>query len=334
MSLTLATLRDFSVFESTPGWHDLGHLHVPFDKLASNERTEGRLAGAIRRREPTALIGHSGSGKSSVAAHVLEASADDVAAIVLPVVATAGTTVDSAMHLADYLIAVLSRRARHPDAAVIESRVATSVETLTSMKGGQLAIGVPWLTGGLAREVQRQVQTERTATLVEKTEALAEVLDLISSENLHPVLVFDDTDRWLDSGNAQLVRPFFGECIRWLLELPTGVVVAVHPTYFDEIPRRELLQYVDTRIDIPELHHPDNIRAIFDRRLSMFAGFDGDDLDSVLAPDAIAAVYGVYEQAKSLRRAIQVCHIAVNEALDAGAALLTPEHIDAAAHAG
>ena len=71
MTLTLATLRDRYVFESTPQRHNLAALHVPFDHLVGNERTEARLRGAVQRNESSAVIGASGSGKSSLIAHVL-----------------------------------------------------------------------------------------------------------------------------------------------------------------------------------------------------------------------------------------------------------------------
>ena len=66
MSLSLRLLADRYAFESSPTRRDLGALHVPFDELTRNGHTEARLDAAVRRREPVALIGASGSGKSSV----------------------------------------------------------------------------------------------------------------------------------------------------------------------------------------------------------------------------------------------------------------------------
>ena len=66
------------------------------------------------------------------------------------------------------------------------------------------------------------------------------------------MIVFDDTDRWLSNENAQLVTNFFAEGVRWLLELPAALVVAVHPHYFEVTSQAELLCYLDTRINIPD----------------------------------------------------------------------------------
>ena len=62
MSLSLHLLADRYVFESSPTRYDLGALHVPFDELTQPGQTEARLDAAVRRREPVALIGASGSG--------------------------------------------------------------------------------------------------------------------------------------------------------------------------------------------------------------------------------------------------------------------------------
>lgn len=63
--LTLAVLVDAYVFESSPSRHDLGALHVPFDDLIGVSATESLLDKAVRRGENVALIGGTGSGKSS-----------------------------------------------------------------------------------------------------------------------------------------------------------------------------------------------------------------------------------------------------------------------------
>lgn len=87
MTLTLATLRECYVFESTPQRGNLAALHVPFDQLTGNDRTETRLLGAVHRNEPSAVVGASGSGKSSVIAHVLNPVTEDVAPLLVPVAA-------------------------------------------------------------------------------------------------------------------------------------------------------------------------------------------------------------------------------------------------------
>ena len=104
---TLEELRDRYVFESSPTRHDLGALHVPFDDLVGNHRTEHRLDGAVRRQERAALIGPSGSGKSSVLARVLGSDIEGVAQLIVPLAALPATTIDTPSHLVDDLQPVL-----------------------------------------------------------------------------------------------------------------------------------------------------------------------------------------------------------------------------------
>ena len=335
MTLTLGLLRDRYVFESTPQRHNLGVLHVRFDDLVGDARTESRLLGAVSRNEPCAVIGASGSGKSSVIAHVLDPQAEGIAPLVVPIAAMPSTAIDTPDHLVHHLVTSISRQAAAAVDVDVDAAIANRTETVTTTRKSGVAAGWGWFKGDLAREVKRQTEIEHTAGLAEKTDVLSTVLETIKTESdLQPVIVFDDTDRWLTSESKDLVRGFFGESLRWLLELGTGVVAAVHPAYFELAPQAELLQYLDSQITIPHLSGADAIREIIVRRVELYAEDEGPDLSGVITDDALLAIHDVYDESRSLRRAIQVCYIAVHEALDAGDAELTSSHIVAAAHAG
>ena len=333
MTLTLATLRDRYVFESTPQRHNLAALHVPFDRLVGNERTEARLRGAVQRNEPSAVIGASGSGKSSLIAHVLSPVAEDVAPLVVPVAAMPADTVDAPPHLVDHLVATISRQA-HAAAIDIGAELANRTETVTTTRRGALGAGWGWIKGDLAREVKRQTETQHTASFADKTDVLLRVLETIVADELQPVLVFDDTDRWLNTHSARLVQQFFGENLRWLLDLGANVVAAVHPAYFAIAPQADLLQYLDTQIPIPHLTDPASISSIITRRVELYADLQKPDLSCVITDNALTAIHRVYNKTTSLRRAIHVSHTAVHEALDAGDTRLTANHITAADNAG
>ena len=333
MSLSLQLLADRYAFESSPTRHDLGALHVPFDELARPGQTEARLDSAVRRREPVALIGASGSGKSSVIAHVLGPLAEGVAPLFVPLAALPADAIDTPAHLADHLLATISRLAGSA-AARIEADLAPETTTITRTRKAGWGLRWRWMSGEMAREVQRQTEIETKATVLDKADALGQVLEIVSDEGLQPVLVFDDTDRWLRNGGANLVESFFGEGVRWMLELPAALVVAAHPHYFETTPRDRLLQYLDTRITIPLLDTTTAIDAILRRRIEQYAGVDDPDLAEVFDPGASAAILGVYREAGSLRRALQVCHTALHEALSDGASRITARHIQAAANAG
>ena len=333
MSLSLAALAERYVFESLPPRWDLGALHVPFDDLTNAATTESRLNNAVRRGEPVALIGPGGSGKSSVNAYVLGPLAEGVAPLHIPLATMPADKIDTPDHLADHLLDVVSRVAgAAADRVGAELAPETTITTSTRHFGS--TFGQRWMKGRIAREVQRQSQVEKRASLIDKTDALVKILQIVARDDLLPVLVFDDADRWLKAERIHLVESFFNESLRWMLDLPTYIVVAVHPQYFETIPQKELLKYLETRIEIPQLHDIDAIDAILQRRIEVKAGISVPDLSDLLDRDARSAILDVYRDDGSLRSALRACHQALLEAVGDNAPRITSHHIFAAANAG
>ncbi len=333
MTLSLEALADAYAFESSPRRADLGVLHVPFDELIGSNRTEARLDASVRRHEPIALIGASGCGKSSVIAHVLGPTTEGVVPVYVPLVAAPSQTVDTPEHLADHLLATLVRLAGSTGEQV-ERDLADTTTVTTRVRRGRAGYAGRWIGADVAAEVLHQAQTERNATLADKTDALAQILGTVADGHLVPVIVFDDTDRWLSYESVELVARFFAEGVRWLLELPAALVVAVHPRYFETTSPAELLGYLDTRIDIPSLESASAVDAILRRRIETIVGTSDTSLTEVLASGASAAVLAVYRESGSLRRALQVCHTALHDALSDGAQMISARHVVAAASAG
>ena len=335
MTVTLGFLQERYVFEATPTSSDLAALHVPFDDLTGSEGTEARFEQALRRSERVALIGKSGSGKSSVIAHVLGPLAEGLAPMPVPVAAMPTEAIDGPSSLIDHLVDTVARNARAANVDVdVGSAKATTVETATATRKGRLGGSYRFLAGEIGREVTRQTTLETNATFADKTDALVQVFETVRDHGLEPVLVFDDTDRWLRQSGNDLATSFFRETVRWLLELPVGLVVAVHPTYFEGTSRAQVLEYLDTQIDIPTLDSPEAIEAILARRIEQYGQITAPDIADVLEPDVATVLLELYREVGSLRRALQVCHIALHEAVGAGATRISAGHIIAAANAG
>ena len=261
----LSHLADRYTFDGSPSFADLGAYHVPFDDLTNSARVEGRIGAGVARGERIALIAQAGSGKSSIISHVLGPTVGGIAPIVTPVrPLESGAT--SPARIADELLLLLSRYADQVVALDDTTQVAGSTRQLTHShrysSGVGLAVG--WLRGDLARDVTRQTQTDQPISLREKTELLGQAFDRIRADDLQPIVVFDDTDRWLSDQDTATVSNFLRDIVRWLTELPASVVVATHTHYFDRgVPRSELLEFLDTQVEVPKLpdprrsrHHP------------------------------------------------------------------------------
>ena len=68
---SLATLQEAHAFNPAPLRGELHELHVPFDEMTGGHGCEQSLTDALRRGQRVALVGISGSGKSSITQNVL-----------------------------------------------------------------------------------------------------------------------------------------------------------------------------------------------------------------------------------------------------------------------
>ena len=150
-----------------------------------------------------------------------------------------------------------------------------------------------------------------------------------------PVFVFDDTDRWDGSSQSEIVTGFFGDAIRWLTEMPASLVVATHSRYLESNEASVLLEYLDTRIEIPRVPSTEQLSRILERRVESNLGEESDvwDFADLVSKPAVEGLFSAYEEGASLRRVLQLAHIALKEAVDAGDETVAGHHIQAALQA-
>lgn len=96
---------------------DLGVYHVPFTELAGDGHVEQTLGDGCRRYERIAIVGDSGTGKSSLTASVLGPLAEGVAPVVVPVAIEPNETVREPRAMFAHVAAVIARVAT--DAAAL-----------------------------------------------------------------------------------------------------------------------------------------------------------------------------------------------------------------------
>jgi len=342
----LRHLRDQFAFDDAPRRHDLAAYHVPFDELApggpSPERT---LAAATRRGERLVVEGSSGRGKSSLLASVLGEDAEGVVPFLVPMSAEPAETVTEPRAMAVHLVQTIVAAAKRAEVLRGSEDEALREATPTRVVGRDQLTGRVGVTlGVVAAELGRQAaggdSMARSATAI--FEVVHQLLVTIATERVMPVLVFDDTDRWLGTAfdePERLVRAFFGKVLLQLRDFPCSLVVAVHPRYRQ---RPEVSASIDrvltTRIDLPPLPDFDAVARLLARRIEAHVEADpdpgrwhGSSVSDVLAPAAVERLFEHYRRGlgNELRTVVRTVHVALATACDGGAELITVEMIDA-----
>lgn len=348
MSLDLLLrLQQAHAFDASPLRHDLSVYHVPFNELSETGSPEQLLAGAARRGERLAVVGRSGSGKSSLIEHVLGPGAPGVAPIAVPVFGEPTQVVTSVQRVAGLIIQTI---VDHADLGETEQRGALEganpnrIEPARVRTSG-LRLGGEWMGASIRAEVQRQIPD--VPALPRSAQATLEVVDqlltTIQGDGLTPILVFDDTDRWFrGSGNTvghhDLALAFFGTILPELRQRPAGLVIAAHSNYLEDNALADHLRAtIETRIDIPAATSPDALGKVIHSRIVAHTAqelpSEAPPLTDVVNPTALARLFDLYhdEFTGGLRDVIRTMHVAVTEACNGGYPAVTQELIEQAA---
>lgn len=340
---SLAALQEWHVFDPAPRRFDLGVYHVPFDTLTATENIEAVLARSVRVPERVGLIGGSGSGKSSVIAHVLGPMEEDIAPIRIPVAAESTETIVSPELFARHIVRTVSNYAR--DAAMMsddDRRRIVERANASELFGGdakraRLTLTPGWLAGraGLSAELSSAssaLAAPRSGS--EIIEQAGRVIDVVASAQLMPILVIDDSDSWLNIAGVEdrthLLGGFFGPVTRMLAEeLNAAVVIAVHDSYLALEGFRQAEGFIETYVHIPAVPDEAAFRSILAKRVTAH----GDaSVEEVISDDAVSKVYQQYAGPArgNLRKTLLVCHSALQAAYEDGADTISGGHIETA----
>lgn len=323
----IEALRAAAAFDATPLPDDLATLHVPFDELLGEQKTERELQTAAEASGRIALVGAMGTGKSSVLSYALRPS-EGFAPLPISVAPESDETVTDPGRFAQHVVRVVSTWAAEVEMldpsqrnellrSVAERRI---MPPRSKQTHAALTVQLPWLAKGkFARDVKRELEpaleVERSA--VEYLDALKRLMRLIRTIELRPVLVIDDSDRWLRRGEPRpgVVGAFFGRIVRELAELETGLAIAVHERYLQlDAYRDNTVGVINTRIDVPGLTEEGQLARILDHRVQIVRG--GEDSAEIFDADGLARLWRFYadEGGRSLRKTLQIAHTALSEA--------------------
>ena len=207
----------------------------------------------------------------------------------------------------------------------------------TRRAGGGLRSG--WANLDVAREVITAApDVSRRVTVADINRALRGLFEVVHTNHLTPVVVVDDSDRFLQMVSPQggathdLLTPFVDRVLPWLAELDCAKVVAVHPTYAASdkwaAARRDGL--AGDEIEVPLLENQGQMEAILARRLEAFGL--SVELSGVLDDQARARLFTTYQQQPepTIRNCLTLASSAVVLACDQRAETVTHLHVESA----
>jgi ABC-type dipeptide/oligopeptide/nickel transport system ATPase component len=341
----LLLVESSRALEATKRFDQLTYYHVPFDQLNGDERTEATLTRLVGNGDRVAVVGASGCGKSSLLASVLGPLAENLPGRIVPmrvpIAAEADATVTDPGSMARHLVRYITRwaspeRFSDDERHFFEGTVAEA--TRRSGPGGtrEFHIGLPlWLARA---EFASQVQSigtdyESRGMAADAVEALRRLVALFASHELYPILVFEDSDAWLNIpglDRSQVANAFFMRTIRMLAkEVDAGLVVAVHEEYLALEGYKVTSGLLSGEIHVPRLINArDGIDAILRDRMTIAEV--GVPIEAVIEDEAIAWLAKYYETGKQIRDVLSVAQRSVQHSLSDGMETVTEQLVDQA----
>lgn len=334
----LLAVQDAHAFDPAPRHSSLWLHHVPFDELTGRPTCEARLDKAIRRGERVALVGASGSGKSSVSSYVLGPLVEGLAPLPIPVsLADPAVAVDP-LAFAEH---VVQTTFQYVQRTMPEGRGESDRATREqSQRLSKFSVMPQWLGAGVALTAELEaVETSlRSRPRHEAVEIARELLDIIAGHGAAPVLVLDDTDTWLSGlvgpESTALRAGFFGRVVRLLAEdLSYAAVLAVHANYLRTPEYALAAGFLDTTVRIPTVSTAAGIGEILGRRITEALEQETES-SSLVTPEALDLLFAHYRKrgrpSDLRRRVLFVAHTALARACDDDAEAIDVRHVEQA----
>jgi len=326
----LQELEASRAFEGTRRFEDLIFYHVAFDELNGDEHTESTLCRLVGNRGRVAVVGPSGSGKSSVIASVFGPLSMDLPEnfipLRIPVAAEVDEVVTEPGALAGHMVRYVTRWASPEKFSAAEKQafergVAEVQRRAGGRKTREYHVGLPvWLANvEFARQVQGAGEEfELRPSGADAIEHLKEMVSLFESHDLFPVFVFDDSDTWLripGLDRADTATAFFMTNVRMMCkEVDAGLVLAVHTDYLELDGYKEAAQMLSGEVSIPRLGNPQQgVERILHDRLAVAEV--PVKIAGIIDDDAVAHLAEYYETGRTIRDLLRVVQRALQDAL-------------------
>lgn len=311
----------------------MAQVHRPFDTLFDDAAGgyEQRFLSAVLRGERVALIGASGSGKSSMTEYVLNRpEVEGVAALRVRIGMQTDVLMSDPAMFPRLLVSTVAKQLEDDKAM---QKVDRQVRGGVSRRPVKVSLGggIPWMKGDLAVELGGVVAEPLQGE--EVLDRAVYILELIKARGLMPTLVLDDTDQWIRRpgiGNdlEPRIASFFGPTLRMIVDhLPAACVIAVHTEYIGTPHYERAQEFLDARITLPTLSNKRMLGAIITKRARVASGEPGVRTDDVIEGEGLRRLFEHYEEKQSVRRELSVLHDALVRACDAGVNVIGAEQV-------
>jgi hypothetical protein len=338
----LSELVEAHAFDPALRRTELPFFHVPFDELTGSQRYETAIDAALRRGQRVALVGVSGSGKTSVASTVLGPLVEGFAPLPIRVALEDPTIATEPVAFARHLVSEVARWVETglPRQAGPASAIAATGPR-HSERSQKFQIAPQWMEAKLElsyelHDVARQASPTSATQSIDQARQL---LDLITYNGLIPVVFLDDTDHWLntawqpDEGIWTRER-FFGTIPRLLAEdLGAAAVVAVHTSYVHEDSYQDASGFFDPTVTVPNLSAGDLHRVLLKRATTLLELSEPEAASMNLFDQlALDRLYLNYEEGQhNFRNGVLIpASLALTIAVEAGSHSITASHVAAA----
>jgi hypothetical protein len=314
-------LADAHAFNARPRSQDQRQVYVPFDELLEQARVERRIGELLRAGGRVGLVGPTGSGKSSLLEHVLIHR--PFARLSVPVSLDDKVAREPKV-FAQHLVRALCRYGEESARAEQEERIEALAAGPAVGEGEAADADLGLLRGEAAFQFASSasfIDVSRPATEIAR--GAERLFELLRDHGLTPVLVVDDSDKWLSGAGDAMIRDFFGRVLPWIAELGAPMVVALQPAaYLDGPAYREARRagVPEREVAMPALTVPAQLARILARRIEV-AGVD-EPVEAIFTAGAVAELYRYYADhaQASLRRTLNAANCAIDLAAEAGAA--------------
>jgi hypothetical protein len=203
---------------------------------------------------------------------------------------------------------------------------------------GRLSVAPSWLGVRVELATELRSVSERSAVdrpgqqVIEEARA---ILETVQAHGLQPVIVLDDTDKWLRVPGLpdpeEHLAGFFNQVPRLLAEqLSVAAVLAVHEHYLAKTGYRASAGFLDATIEVPALPDRDALHRVLAHRAAVASTEPFDWLVTEPALDTLMEHYRRGPARDLRRRVFFVAHTALARACDEGADLIAFRHVELA----